>query len=139
VEWRFEGKSARWPASQHYISTMDLRAKLQLKPQQHVKTVQAPNSDLPNSLETESVGDDQPVPALLVFVTDRSALEAHREQIVEAASRDHLTWVAYPKSGQLGTDLKRDALVALLMDSGIQPVRQVAIDEAWSALRFRPG
>jgi hypothetical protein len=47
--------------------------------------------------------------------------------------------VCYPKSGQLGTDLNRDSLAALLRTSGIQPVRQVAIDEVWSALRFRPG
>jgi hypothetical protein len=54
-------------------------------------------------------------------------------------SNDGLTWVAYPKSGQLGTDLHRDSLAALLMASGIKPVCQIAVDEVWSALRFRPG
>lgn len=77
--------------------------------------------------------------ALLVFVVDRAALEANRDRIVGAAANDRLTWVAYPKSGQLGTDLNRDSLAALLIDSGVQPVRQIAVDEVWSALRFRPG
>ena len=55
-----------------------------------------------------------------------------------AARRDKLAWIAYPKAGQLGTDLNRDILARELTGQGVQPVRQVAIDEAWSALRFRP-
>jgi hypothetical protein len=50
-----------------------------------------------------------------------------------------LAWVAYPKAGQLGTDLNRDSLARLMIERGVQPVRQVAINEVWSALRFRPG
>jgi hypothetical protein len=46
-------------------------------------------------------------------------------------------WIAYPKAGKLGTDLSRDILAALTAE-GIQPVRQVTVDETWSALRFRP-
>jgi hypothetical protein len=105
---------------------VDLAAKLQLKPEQRLESAGAPPS-----LE-------QPEAALVVFVADRSELDNSRAQIVESAQRDRLTWVAYPKSGQLGTDLNRDSLAALLMESGIHPVRQVAIDGVWSALRFRP-
>ena len=54
------------------------------------------------------------------------------------ARRDKLAWIAYPKAGKLGTDLNRDLLSAALAGEGVQPVRQVAIDEVWSALRFRP-
>lgn len=39
---------------------------------------------------------------------------------------------------QLGTDLNRDVVWELLGDRGIRPVRQVSIDDVWSALRFRP-
>ena len=56
----------------------------------------------------------------------------------EAARRDKLAWIAYPKAGKLGTDLNRDILSAALAVEGVQPVRQIAIDEVWSALRFRP-
>jgi hypothetical protein len=75
---------------------------------------------------------------LLVFVADRAILEEHRDQIVTAVNGGRLTWVSYPKSGQLGTDLNRDSLAALLTESGVEPVRQIAIDPVWSALRFRP-
>jgi hypothetical protein len=47
--------------------------------------------------------------------------------------------VAYPKAGHLGTDLNRDRLRDVLLALGVQPVRQVAIDGVWSALRVRPG
>jgi hypothetical protein len=72
-------------------------------------------------------------------VADRSSLETHRATIIDAAAKDRLTWVSYPKAGQLGTDLNRDSLAALLAQSGLQPVRQISIDDVWSALRFRPG
>ncbi|MGD0851944.1 MAG: hypothetical protein ABSA07_01135 [Acidimicrobiales bacterium] len=77
--------------------------------------------------------------ALLVFVSDRASLERNRPHIVDAVAADRLTWVSYPKAGQLGTDLNRDSLAAQLAESGVQPVRQVSIDDVWSALRFRPG
>ena len=118
---------------------MELAAKLQLKPNQPLRGVGTPHSVSSELTELEHVSDDQQEAALLFFITDRAALEVHREQIVEAASRDHLTWVAYPKEGHLGTDLNRDSLAALLSESGVQPVRQIAINEVWSALRFRPG
>ncbi len=77
--------------------------------------------------------------ALLAFVVDRAALAGMQPEIIDAAGQDRLTWVAYPKSGQLGTDLNRDSLAAILTEGGVRPVRQVAIDDVWSALRFRPG
>jgi hypothetical protein len=117
---------------------MELAAKLQLKPNQSLKGVGTPHSVSAEMVELEHEGADQEA-ALLFFITDRAALEVHRDQIVESASRDHLTWVAYPKAGHLGTDLNRDSLAALLSESGVQPVRQIAVNEVWSALRFRPG
>ena len=58
--------------------------------------------------------------------------------MLDAAREDRLSWLAYPKAGQLGTDLNRDRLAAAVRERGVQPVRQVSIDEVWSALRLRP-
>jgi hypothetical protein len=41
-------------------------------------------------------------------------------------------------AGQLATDLDRDILARHLEPRGIEPVRMVAVDEVWSAMRFRP-
>jgi hypothetical protein len=84
------------------------------------------------------VRDDGPSSAVLVFMADRAVLNDRRATVVEAAAADRLTWVAYPKSGQLGTDLHRDSLATALTSEGIRPVRQVSVDDVWSALRFRP-
>ena len=74
----------------------------------------------------------------VAFVSARAELATVAVPAIAAASRDELAWIAYPKAGKLGTDLNRDLLAAALADKGVQPVRQVAIDETWSALRFRP-
>jgi hypothetical protein len=116
---------------------MDLASRLQLKGGQRVEGILVPESVAPELSAFTGEGGDQET-ALLVFVADRSALEERRIQIVEAAAKDRLTWVSYPKSGQLGTDLNRDSLAALLSTSGLRPVRQIALNDVWSALRFRP-
>jgi hypothetical protein len=73
-----------------------------------------------------------------VFVGNRSELVEHESAFLGHARADQLTWVAYPKAGQLGTDLNRDTLAAALRDNGVRPIRQVALDATWSALRVRP-
>src|SRR6266542_4436957 len=75
---------------------------------------------------------------VLVFTKTLTEVEAKCGPLVEAAKADRLAWIAYPKSGQLATDLSRDVLWKHLQKHGIQGVRQVAIDEVWSAMRFRP-
>ncbi|MFC6674945.1 hypothetical protein ACFQE7_02945 [Nonomuraea ferruginea] len=54
--------------------------------------------------------------------------------------RDRLTgppvlWVAYPKGGK--SDVNRDTLWPIVGEFGLRPNGQVAVDETWSALRFR--
>ncbi len=48
-----------------------------------------------------------------------------------------ILWVAYPKAGQLGTDLNRDKLAELTSKTGWVAVAQVALDDVWSALRIK--
>jgi hypothetical protein len=117
---------------------MDIAKKFQLRPEHHMDIVQAPASMTSTLRPLTSVLRDSAEPALLLFVLNRAALEEHRDNVVTSARADRLTWVAYPKSGQLGTDLNRDTLAAALTASGLQPVRQIAVDDVWSALRFRP-
>jgi hypothetical protein len=76
--------------------------------------------------------------AVIAFARSSGDLAGTARPAIDAARQDKLAWIAYPKAGQLGTDLNRDRLVAAVADQGVQPVRQIAIDEIWSALRFRP-
>jgi len=62
----------------------------------------------------------------------REILTAHAEQLAQAA----VFWVAYPKGNK--ADINRDTLWPILAEYGMRPIAQVAVDEVWSALRFRP-
>jgi hypothetical protein len=116
---------------------MTLSGKLQIKPG-HTVVVLSPPDDVELGLEHESASTHE-ADALLVFVRSTADLETDEvAHVLEAARQDKLAWVAYPKGQQLGTDLDRDSLAALLSARGVRPVRQIALDDTWSALRFRP-
>ncbi len=54
-------------------------------------------------------------------------------------SEDGKLWMAYPKvtSKKLTSDINRDHGWEILEEAGFRRVSQVALDEDWSALRFR--
>lgn len=115
---------------------MSLAKKLNLKEGMRLRVVGWPAGvDLGDVATTTSAEAD----GALVFVRTLAEVDATCAPLVEAAKRDGLAWVAYPRAGQLDTDLNRDILWRHLQRQGIQGVRQVAIDGVWSAMRFRPG
>lgn len=54
-------------------------------------------------------------------------------------TNDAIIWMAYPKgsSKRYQCEFNRDTGWAAIGEAGFEPVRQVAIDTDWSALRFR--
>ena len=117
---------------------MELSAKLQIKPGSKVAVLAAPDGGPELSGPWDAVASAADADVVIMFVKNRDELAAAAEPALDAARADKLAWIAYPKAGQLGTDLNRHVLAASLTAAGIQPVRQIAIDEVWSALRFRP-
>ena len=115
---------------------MSLAKNMNLKAGMKVRVIGQPSGvDLQDVETTSGSGAD----AVLIFVKTLSEVGKKCGPAVEAARADRLSWIAYPKAGQLGTDLNRDILWKhLLKAEKIQGVRQVAIDDVWSALRFRP-
>lgn len=113
--------------------------KLQIKPGHSVAVLHEPKGvdiELPEDVAT---GEPEDADAVILFAKNRKELDERAKPFIDAASRDALAWLAYPKAKQLDTDLNRDILWELLSQRGIRPVRQVAIDDTRSALRFRPG
>ena len=111
-----------------------LAEKLNIKKGMKVRVVGKPAGvDLDDVTTTNSNQAD----AMLVFVTSLAEVDALCDPGVEAAMEDRLAWIAYPKAGQLGTDLNRDILWRHLLKRRIRGVRQIATDDVWSALRFR--
>jgi hypothetical protein len=120
------------------VRSVDLAQKLQIKPGVSVALICLPPDveiHLPDA--AKSVGPTA-AEAVVAFVQSIDDLESSAAAAVEAARADRLAWIAYPKAGQLGTELNRDRLAEAAAKRGIQPVRQVSIDDVWSALRFRP-
>lgn len=110
----------------------DLLAKLQLKPGQSIAVVGGvPEGSDDWPLSTDADAAD----AVLVYVADAAALAAESSHLALIAGRGALCWIAYPKAGQLRTDLNRDRIRESLV--GLQPVRQISIDDIWSALRLK--
>jgi hypothetical protein len=74
-----------------------------------------------------------------LFVKNSTDLKALLSTAVEAVKYDGLFWISYPKqSSKVQTDLNRDVLWELMMETDLRPVTQVSVDQVWSALRFRP-
>ncbi len=75
----------------------------------------------------------------LVFVLDQVAIENFIYSIQPKLAADPIVWIAYPKasSKKYTCAFNRDTGFGILGEYGFEGVRQVAIDEDWSALRFR--
>jgi hypothetical protein len=76
---------------------------------------------------------------ILAFCTKQNEVDAVAFDAVTKLEGDGLLWFAYPKgtSKKYKCDFNRDTGWAILGENGFEPVRQIAIDEDWSALRFR--
>ena len=75
----------------------------------------------------------------LVFVVTQMELDLFSKKLIDKALGDALLWIAYPKktSKKYQCEFNRDSGWRVLGEAGFEAVRMVAIDEDWSALRFR--
>jgi hypothetical protein len=117
---------------------MTLSEKLQIKAGQAVALVGVPSSVTLDLDRTPTTEDLRGADAVIAFVVSAVEIDTVAEPVIAAAQEDRLAWLAYPKAGQLGTDLNRDRLRTAVAAHGVQPVRQISLDEVWSALRLRP-
>ena len=119
--------------------------KLNLKEQKEILVLNAPESFEPELTSLESVSvlvtlDEGPQVAFtLAFVTQLAEIERVAAALAKKAPGDAVVWFAYPKgtSKKYKCEFNRDTGWEALGRAGFEPVRQVAIDEDWSALRFR--
>lgn len=75
----------------------------------------------------------------LIFVTQRTQIENRIETVYPKLVGDAVLWFAYPKksSSTYTSKINRDYGWGVLGDYNLEPVKQVSIDNDWSALRFR--
>jgi hypothetical protein len=75
----------------------------------------------------------------LAFAVTQAQLDRASKILAAASEGDAVLWFAYPKgtSKRYRCEFNRDSGWNVIRAAGFDSVRMVAIDEDWSALRFR--
>lgn len=119
--------------------------KMNLKDQSELLVLNAPASfetelaalkDVAVARELKAVKE---VEFSLAFVTKQAEVDKLAQAIAKKVKGDAAVWFAYPKgtSKKYKCEFNRDNGWAVMGEAGYEPVRIVAIDEDWSAMRFR--
>ena len=124
--------------------TSPLAKKLRFKPGMQALILAPPPgylkllAPLPDGLVVSSKADGT-YPFVQVFATRLSEINKVAQTLGKHAAPNALVWISYPKqTARTSTDLNRDLLREAMSGTGWDAVSIVAIDEVWSALRFRP-
>ena len=120
--------------------------KLNLKAQNPILIASAPTSFAAEAaavsqlttVHTEAAPDTR-YTFTLTFAVTQAELLPRAQALLDRTSPEAILWFAYPKqtSKAYRSDLNRDILWKVLEPLGLSPNRQIAIDDDWSALRFK--
>ena len=119
--------------------------KLNLKNHTQIIVLNAPQSFEPELAALHNVTILRSLQGLdgiqfsLAFVTKQKEVDTLAKGIAKKAKGDAVVWFVYPKgtSKRYKSEINRDSGWHVLGKAGFEPVRMVAIDEDWSACRFR--
>jgi hypothetical protein len=126
------------------VARSPIFAKLNLKDQTSIVVLNGPPSFEVELVTLQNVEIHRSVPTAVVefaigFTTTQAEVDNAATAVAAAMTGDGIMWLAYPKgsSKNYTCEFNRDTGWAKLGELGFEPVRQVAIDADWSALRFR--
>ena len=116
-----------------------LAEKLLIKPGTGVFLANAPTSALTLVPPDATWGSDPALAdVLIVFARSQAELAEHAPSALAGYRDGAALWFVYPKkSSGIAADLSRDVGWTPLENADFLPVTLVALDETWSALRFR--
>jgi len=126
-------------------SSMPVFDKLNLGTHEEIVIFNAPKSFEPELARLKGVKivrdpkKPKTVSFALAFATAQAELDRLSGILAGASQGDVVLWFAYPKgtSKRYTCDFNRDTGWRVIRDAGFESVRAVAIDEDWSAMRFR--
>jgi hypothetical protein len=126
------------------MAESSLVKKLGIKPGQRMLIMNAPEDYiqmlgvLPEGAEVKTSAGEI-FDFVQVFVYNQADIDGNATTAIQALKPGGLLWFTYPKkSSGVKTNITRDIGWEGLMNAGMRPVTQIAIDDTWSALRFRP-
>jgi hypothetical protein len=120
--------------------------KLNFKAHSSIMVVNAPNSfdnelkEMQNTTKViTNMTESNQVTFAMLFATKQSEIDTFIEAINKSLIGDAILWLCYPKgtSKRYQCDFNRDTGWKSIAPYNLEPVRAIAIDDDWSALRFR--
>jgi hypothetical protein len=122
-----------------------LLAKLNFRDQERIAVINAEEEIISKILDDAKITIDRnidpryPYGFMIFFVKNSREVEQYAPMALHNLVADGVRWFCYPKktSRKYRADIDRDHGWNTLNDSGLRIVRQVTIDENWSAIRFR--
>lgn len=88
------------------------------------------------TISTRAAGQAE---AVLLFVNNLAEVEKLVPQAGKLVKPGGMLWIAYAKgTSKVKTDVNRDKLWAAVQPLDWEGVRLIALDEVWSAMRFKP-
>jgi len=124
----------------------NLLTKLNYKGQKRISIINADeyfihciSNDLKDVVIDQKIDPRYPYEFIIIFVKSQSDVELYAPMTLHNLMADGVLWFCYPKktSKKFTSDIDRDHGWKALNDSGLHGIRLVAIDQDWSALRFR--
>lgn len=114
--------------------------KLKIKPGYSLLVLNSPEGYLKTARQVDiRPAAKKKYDAVQLFVKNKAELEKHAPKAMASLQDDGLLWICYPKkSAAVKTDLTRDQGWDVVENAGFESVAIVAVDETWSALRFKP-
>lgn len=104
-----------------------------------INVPQAIAEEISAGAEVELVHEKDAYDGVLACFSSPAEVGSIAPRILAELPTDGLLWVAYRKGAQAKeAGLNRDSGWDALEEAGWRPVRQIALDDEWSALRFRP-
>lgn len=117
--------------------TKTIAEKLQIKPHTTVWLSHADHLPLltPMPDGVREAGTMATASTAVLFADDAASARALLETHSADLAKPGVFWIAYPKGNK--ADINRDTLWPIVADFDMRPNGQVAIDDHWSAMRYR--
>lgn len=125
---------------------MELLKKLNYKGQKDIFLLNSPKEFIPKKLVMselanlrEAVENNDTIDFALIFVKSEEEISHYSELVLPKIQDDGIVWFVYPKksSKKYKVSISRDIGWEIVGNYNFEPVRQISIDDDWSALRFR--
>ncbi|TAL66236.1 MAG: hypothetical protein EPN88_08790 [Bacteroidetes bacterium] len=125
---------------------MKLVEKLNYKGEERIAVINAEekfnvifSDELRDVIIDKEIDPRFPYNFILLFVKNVSEVELYTPVALHNLMADGVLWFSYPKktSKVYSSDIDRDHGWKALNDSGFHGIRMIALDDNWSAMRFR--